>query len=92
MRGRRVVAFVVLGLASLCAAGVGAWAQEDRGSQPERPAVYRVTDWPANTASRPYRAHVERYLNEMAGEGWRLHSALTGQGARMMVFVRAEGD
>ena len=52
--------------------------------------VYRVTPWPSHSGpDERYAAEVEQHLNRMAAEGWRFHSDLVGQYAKMMVFERA---
>ena len=65
---------------------IGRRLRDDR--QPVREPGYKVTPWPANSADQPYHEHVERYLNEMASQGWGFRTELAAQGARMMVFER----
>ena len=83
------LAVVIVGLSSLAG-----WAvQRGEGTPEAGPGTgpaYKVTPWPSNTAGRSYQEHVERYLNEMATQGWWLHSETTGQGARMMIFQRRQ--
>ena len=62
--------------------------QQGDASSGSREPVYRVTPWPENTPDRPYYQEVERYLNRMAADGWRLETEVAAQGARMMVFQR----
>ncbi len=62
--------------------------QADERAEARAPA-YKVVPWPVSTAGEPYREQVEDLLNQMAGEGWRLHSEISAQGARMLVFERA---
>ncbi|MHC4066409.1 MAG: hypothetical protein ACYSUI_18180 [Planctomycetota bacterium] len=78
----------LLGVAVVAFCGVVALAVQREERQPAKEPVYKVTTWPANTAERAYHEHLERYLNEMASQGWRLHSPLAGQGSKMMVFER----
>ncbi|HUU85990.1 MAG TPA: hypothetical protein VM243_21040 [Phycisphaerae bacterium] len=86
MHFRRLLSVGILILA-LCAAWALALQQGDASSGSREP-VYRVTPWPENTPERPYYQEVERYLNRMAADGWRLHTEVAAQGARMMVFER----
>ncbi|MCP4247899.1 MAG: hypothetical protein GY778_12695 [bacterium] len=77
------LAVVIVGLC-----GLAAWAVQRGEGTAEAGPAYKVTPWPSNTAGRSYHEHVERYLNEMATQGWWLNSETTGQGARMMIFQR----
>lgn len=88
MRAWRMVACaaVAVGLAALAASAL----QREEGPAQPGP-TYKVTAWPINTGGRPYTEDVERLLNEAAAQGWRLHSALAGQGAKMLVFEKV-GD
>lgn len=88
MQIRRMVmaAIVVVALSGIIALAVQA---EDR--QPGGEPAYKVTPWPTSSADRQYHEHVERYLNEMASQGWRFHGGLAGQGAKMMLFERLPG-
>lgn len=89
MQVRRMLAVgvMVVVLSAVCALAV----QRAEEPSPERKAMYRVTPWPDNTPERPYYQEVERYLNRMAADGWRLNTELAGQGAKMMVFQREVG-
>ena len=80
-------AAVAAGVLCLCAMAALAIQSGERRAADSTP-VYRVTAWPTNTPDRPYREEVERYLNQMASEGWRLDSQLAAQGANMLVFER----
>lgn len=80
-----VVATAVIG--ATVALALATRAQQDR---PARGEAYHVTPWPADSdPSGRYADEVEQYLNKMAEEGWRFHSSLEGQKAKMMIFERA---
>ncbi len=85
MRFKRMVpGVIVCGILA-----VAAMAAQRREPPAEGVPAYRVTKWPVNSPDRPYLEDVERYLNQMAAEGWKLHGDLAGQGAKMFVFERA---
>ncbi len=86
--GRTLTLAVVI--VGLC--GLAGWAvQRSEGTAEAGPGpAYKVTPWPSNTAGRSYHEHVERYLNEMATQGWGFHSETASQGARMMIFQRRQ--
>ena len=72
----------VLALAALAAA----WQKPPAD---ESPSAYLVTEWPAASDGKPYREHLQDYLNEMAGRGWRFEQDLvSATSARMLVFRR----
>ena len=86
MPTRRVISLAV---GVIVVFAVAAWAVQQTGREPTRDQPhYRVVPWPANTADQPYHEHVERYLNQMAEQGWAFHGDVVGQGAKMMVFER----
>ena len=88
MRAWRMVACAAAAVALTALAASALQRQEG----PAAPGpTYKVTAWPINTSGRPYTEDVERLLNEAATQGWRLHSALAAQGAKMLVFERDSG-
>lgn len=67
-----------------------AWAQRKEGAESAGSAAhYKVTPWPDHSANASYVEEVEQYLNQKAADGWRFHSEIASQGARMMIFERA---
>jgi len=75
-------------LAMLC--GWAVYAQTHSSAPSAGEPVYLVASWPAHKQPEtPYRKEVEEFLNEMAGDGWRLHSVVAAQKESMMVFERA---
>jgi len=88
MRARRWIASVVALIAVVALGAVAATAMQQGGKQEEPERTYRVTPWPGNTASEDYHELLEKYLNQMAAQGWRLQVELSAQGTRMLVFER----
>ncbi|MFQ5491827.1 MAG: hypothetical protein ACE5GE_13995 [Phycisphaerae bacterium] len=89
MTTKRLVACTAMVLA----AG-GWWAQA--GQRPPRKTadqeLYQVTAWPDNRADTPYRELLQQHLNRMAAKGWRYNTHLESQGAKMLLFERAQGQ
>lgn len=85
MRGKFVIGALTLILAAWAFA---AQSRDSDGSSRQR--AYRVTPWPDHLPDNSYVEEVAEHLNRMAADGWRYHSETTGQGARMMIFERAE--
>ena len=86
MRSKIVAAllFVILGLASALAY---AQTREMPGTKSAGP--YRVTAWPPDTTTDvSYAEEVEKYLNRMARDGWRLHSDAVARKTRVLIFER----
>ncbi len=78
------VCLVITGIVGLVAAQT-----RERPPGGSSSARYRVTSWPDHTGTdKSYSEEVEEHLNKMATEGWRFHSDLVGQTARMMVFEK----
>ena len=68
---------------------VALYAQRSAESATVDKGPYRVTNWPSHAGpDKRYVDEVERYLNQMASEGWRFHSEVVGQKVKMMVFER----
>jgi hypothetical protein len=84
MRSRSVGLIVVLALA------FGAWVAYgfQREASPRPTSHFKVTNWPPDTPEEEYHRIVERYLNEMAADGWRLSQTMLGERAKLMVFER----
>ena len=91
MRSKIVAAllFVILGLVSALAY---AQTRETPGTKSAGP--YRVTPWPRDTKPSDtstdvsYAEEVEKYLNRMARDGWRLHSDAVARKTRVLIFER----
>jgi hypothetical protein len=82
-------------IVGLSATSLALWAAaQQREERPSRtPKPYRATPWPADAEpSGRYADTVEEYLNQMAGQGWRFHSTMQGQQAKVMIFERVSTD
>lgn len=78
------LAIGVVGLAA-----VGFIASPSARGGPGETAKYKITSWPDHTGpEKSYTEEVETHLNRMASDGWKFHSEMVAQSARMMVFVR----
>ena len=83
--------WMVWTIAGMAATTLALWAtaQQREPRSPRGPSPYRVTPWPVDAdPSGRYADTVEGYLNQMAGQGWRFHSTMQGQKAKMMIFER----
>ncbi|MEK6675282.1 MAG: hypothetical protein AABZ47_06455 [Planctomycetota bacterium] len=83
MRFRHVLVTVAMLMATVIAL-----AQGRDEPKPSSAAIYRVTPWPNHSTDQRYGEEVELFLNQMASEGWRYHSELAAQGAKVMLFER----
>ena len=85
--------FMYMGMVVLTVAVI-AWAQRREGSEGSSATsttsgMFKVTPWPDHTAAgNSYAEEVEQHLNRMAADGWKFHSDMVGQNAKMMVFER----